>query len=154
MIRLLAAPSVVLKAMLALWDAKAKHFGVPLYKLLGPFTETVPIYGSGGWTSFDERELVNEQMGYVERGIPRVKMKVAKDFGQAEAEDLRRLRAVRKAVGDDVDIAVDAHGRLSPANAIRVAAALEQFDLLFFDAWRPCELHRVPHEVPPTHRLV
>lgn len=58
----------------------------------------MPIYGSGGWTSFDERELVREQVGYVERGIPRVKTKVAKDFGRAEAEDLRRLAAVRKAV--------------------------------------------------------
>src|SRR5438132_8905356 len=52
---------------IALWDLKAKIFGVPLYRLLGPYTESVPIYGSGGWTSFTEEELVREQMGYVER---------------------------------------------------------------------------------------
>src|SRR3989442_539951 len=73
---------------IGLWDLKAKIFGVPLYRLLGPYTDRVPIYGSGGWTSFSEAELVREQMGYVERGVSRVKMKVAKDFGKAETEEI------------------------------------------------------------------
>src|SRR5437762_5258853 len=92
---------------IGLWDLKAKIFGVPLYRLIGPYTDSVPIYGSGGWTHFSQDELVREQVAYVERGIPRVKMKVAKDFGQSEAEDLRRLAAVRKAVGDDGELFVD-----------------------------------------------
>lgn len=49
---------------IGLWDLKAKIFGVPLYRLLGPYTDRVPIYGSGGWTSFDEGGLVREQAGY------------------------------------------------------------------------------------------
>src|SRR4029450_6992446 len=85
---------------IALWALKAKILGVPRHRLLGPYTDRVPIYGSGGWTSFSEAELVREQMGYVERGIPRVKMKVAKDFGRSEAEDVKRLAVVRNAVGD------------------------------------------------------
>ena len=64
-----------------LWDLKAKALGLPVYKLLGPYQESVPIYGSGGWTNFDEQELVAEMVDYVELGIPRVKMKVGKDFG-------------------------------------------------------------------------
>ena len=54
---------------IALWDLKAKYFNVPLYKLLGAYTDTVPIYGSGGWTHFSLDELAAEQVSYVERGM-------------------------------------------------------------------------------------
>jgi L-alanine-DL-glutamate epimerase-like enolase superfamily enzyme len=118
---------------IALWDAKAKHFGVPLYRLLGPFTESVPIYGSGGWTSFDEAGLVREQTGYVERGIRRVKMKVAKDFGRSELEDLRRLKAVRKAVGDDVEIYVDANNGFYAKQAIAFAGRMAEYNVGWFE---------------------
>src|SRR6266567_5309623 len=118
---------------IALWDLKAKIFGVPLYRLLGPFTDRVPIYGSGGWTSFSEEELVREQVGYVERGIPRVKMKVAKDFGRSEAEDVRRLAAVRRAVGDDVEIYVDANNGYYAKQAIGMARHLAEYDVRWFE---------------------
>jgi L-alanine-DL-glutamate epimerase-like enolase superfamily enzyme len=118
---------------IALWDLKAKAFGVPLYRLLGPYAETVPIYGSGGWTHFDEKELVAEQVGYVERGIPRVKMKVAKDFGKAEAEDLRRLAAVRKAVGDDVEIFVDANNGYYAKQAIAMGRRFLDYNVRWFE---------------------
>jgi D-galactarolactone cycloisomerase len=118
---------------IALWDLKAKVFGVPLYKLLGPYTDSVPIYGSGGWTHFSQDELIREQTGYVERGIPRVKMKVAKDFGKAEDEDLRRLAAVRTAVGDDVEIYVDANNGYYAKQAIRMSKRFEEYDVRWFE---------------------
>jgi L-alanine-DL-glutamate epimerase-like enolase superfamily enzyme len=93
----------------------------------------VPIYGSGGWTSFNEDELVHEQMGYVERGIPRVKMKVAKDFGQSEVEDLRRLRAVRNAVGDGVEIYVDANNGFYAKQAIGFARRMGEYNVGWFE---------------------
>ncbi len=118
---------------IGLWDLKAKALGVPLYLLLGPFRETVPMYGSGGWTNFSEKELVAEQLGYVERGWPRIKMKVGKDFGTAEQEDLRRLAAVRKAVGDRVEIYVDANNGYYAKQAIRMSRAMEEYDVGWFE---------------------
>ncbi len=118
---------------IGLWDLKGKIFNAPLYKLIGHYTDTVPIYGSGGWTHFSETDLVREQVGYVERGIPRVKMKVGKDFGKSEAEDVRRLAAVRKAVGDDVEIYIDANNGYYAKQAITMARRFEPYNVGWFE---------------------
>ncbi|HEX5416710.1 MAG TPA: mandelate racemase/muconate lactonizing enzyme family protein [Chloroflexota bacterium] len=117
----------------ALWDLKAKALGVPLFKLLGPYRDRVPVYGSGGWTNFDEKELLEEQTGYVERGFRSVKMKVGKDFGKAEREDVRRLAAVRKAVGDDVEVLIDANNGYYAKQAIGMAKEFEPFRVGWFE---------------------
>jgi L-alanine-DL-glutamate epimerase-like enolase superfamily enzyme len=118
---------------IALWDLKGKVLDQPIYRLLGPAHESVPIYGSGGWTNYSQDELVAEQVGYVERGIPRVKMKVGKDFGQAEREDIARLEAVRKAVGDDVEIFVDANNGYYAKQAIKMSQIFEAYDVAWFE---------------------
>jgi L-alanine-DL-glutamate epimerase-like enolase superfamily enzyme len=118
---------------IGLWDLKAKALGLPLYRLLGPYTDAVPIYGSGGWTNYTEDELVAEMTGYVEQGIKRVKMKVGKDFGRSEREDIQRLAAVRKAVGDDVAIYIDANNGYYPKQAIYMAKEFEQFQVGWFE---------------------
>ena len=118
---------------IGLWDLKAKALGVPLYRLLGPYAESVPVYGSGGWTNFSEAELVGEMTEYVEQGIPRVKMKVGKDFGKSEREDIQRLAAVRKAVGDDVAIYIDANNGYYAKQAIYMAREFERFQVGWFE---------------------
>ncbi|MEZ4713549.1 MAG: mandelate racemase/muconate lactonizing enzyme family protein [Caldilineaceae bacterium] len=118
---------------IALWDLKAKYFETPLYKLLGPYRDSVPVYGSGGWTNFSTDELVAEQMSYVERGMKAVKMKVAKDFGQSEREDVVRLAAVREAVGDDVEIFIDANNGYYAKQAIYMARKFEPYDVGWFE---------------------
>lgn len=118
---------------IALWDLKAKYFEVPLYQLLGPYTDTVPVYGSGGWTHFSVDELVAEQMSYVERGMKAVKMKVGKDFGHSEREDLERLAAVRDAVGDDIEVLIDANNGYYAKQAIRMAKAFEPYRVGWFE---------------------
>ena len=100
---------------------------MPLYRLLSPYTERVPVYGSGGWTNLSESELVAEQMGYVERGFPRIKMKVARDFGRAEGEDVRRLAAVRRAAGDGVELYVDANNGYYAKQAIGMSRRFEDY---------------------------
>jgi L-alanine-DL-glutamate epimerase-like enolase superfamily enzyme len=118
---------------IGLWDLKGKIFNVPIYKLLGPYTDSVPIYGSGGWTNFTLDELIKEQSGYVERGIPRVKMKVGKDFGKSEVEDVARLAAVRKALGDNVEIFIDANNGYYAKQAIRMARKFEEYNVGWFE---------------------
>ena len=114
---------------IALWDLKGKILGLPLYKLLGAYTDSVPIYGSGGWTNFTEKELIQEMEGYIESGINRVKMKVGKDYGKSEREDINRVEAVRKAVGDDVTIFLDANNGYYKKQAIYMAKEFEQFQV-------------------------
>ena len=116
-----------------LWDLKAKALGLPLYRLLGARYESVPVYGSGGWTNMTIDELVEESTGFVARGIRRYKMKVGMNFGQAEREDLERVAAVRDAVGDDVEIYVDANMGYNVKQAIRMSHKFEEYDVRWFE---------------------
>ena len=118
---------------IGLWDLKAKALGLPLYRLLGPYTDTVPIYGSGGWTNFTTEELVAEMVAYVDQGINRVKMKVGKDFGGSERKDLERVAAVREAVGEDVALYVDANNGYYAKQAVYMAKEFEAYQVGWFE---------------------
>ena len=91
---------------LALWDLKARLLEVPLVVLLGAARDDVPVYGSGGFCSYSEERLCEQLGGWAEAGIPRVKMKV----GREPERDPVRLDAAREAIGDDVELFVDANG--------------------------------------------
>ena len=98
----------------ALWDRKARQYGIPLVELLGPAHESVPIYGSGGFCSYSNERL-QEQLGdWAAAGIPRVKMKV----GREPERDPARLDAAREAIGDDVELFVDANGAFGRKRAL------------------------------------
>ena len=120
-------------ADIALWDLKAKALGMPLYRLLGPFAESVPVYASGGWTNLSQEDLVASMKTLVERGFSRVKMKVGNDFGQAEREDMERVAAVRQALGPSIALYVDANGAYYPKQAIYMAKAFEQLQVGWFE---------------------
>lgn len=119
--RNLGRPGIVSMAIAAvdtaIWDLKARLQGVPLYVLLGPARESVPIYGSGGFTTYSESRLIEQLSGWVERGIPRVKMKV----GAEPAKDPARAAAVRSAIGPDAELFVDANGALTRKDALLAA---------------------------------
>lgn len=98
---------------IALHDLHARLLGVPLVTALAAFHDAVPVYGSGGFTSYDDDRLGGATRRLGRRGIPRVKMKV----GRAPAEDERRVHVAREAIGDDVELFVDANGAYSRTDA-------------------------------------
>jgi L-alanine-DL-glutamate epimerase-like enolase superfamily enzyme len=102
-----------------LWDLKAKLLDLPLAALLGRARQAVPIYGSGGFTSYDNQHLTKQLSGWVEQdGCRAVKMKI----GSHPDDDLHRVRVAKKAIGE-ASLFVDANGAYSVKEALRMADA-------------------------------
>jgi L-alanine-DL-glutamate epimerase-like enolase superfamily enzyme len=101
----------------ALWDLKARLLDLPLVTLLGAVREGVPVYGSGGFTSYSLEHLQEQLSGWVGEGISRVKMKV----GTHPSDDLDRVRAAREAIGPRAELFVDANGAYSRKQALAFA---------------------------------
>ena len=99
---------------IALWDLKARALDLPLVEILPRVHETVPVYGSGGFTSYSLPRLREQLSDWVEESIPRVKIKVGRD---PEA-DPKRLDAAREAIGDGVELYVDANGAYERQQAL------------------------------------
>ena len=113
----------------ALWDLKARLLGLPLVKLFGQMRATMSIYGSGGFTNYSNEKLAKQLRGWSEREIPRVKMKIGRD---AEV-DLARVAAAREAIGNDVDLFVDANGAYSRKEALSQAVEFSEFGVTWFE---------------------
>lgn len=118
-------------ADIALWDLKARLCGLPLYRLLGGAHRQMPVYDTDcGWLHHTSQELVEETSRLVGQGFTGIKIKVGKEN---RSEDAARVRAVRKAIGPDTRLMVDANLRWSPAEAIARARMLEEFDLFWLE---------------------
>jgi L-alanine-DL-glutamate epimerase-like enolase superfamily enzyme len=113
----------------ALWDLKARLLDMPLVGLFGQVRDSMPIYGSGGFTNYSNDQLKEQLRGWAEQGIQRVKMKIGRDA----KSDAQRVAAARKAVGDNVDLFVDANGAYSRKQALAQARVFEQFDVRWFE---------------------
>jgi L-alanine-DL-glutamate epimerase-like enolase superfamily enzyme len=105
---------------LALWDVKARLLELPLIDLLGRARDVAPVYGSGAFTSYSLERIAEQLGGWVEQGIPRVKMKVSR----APWDDPRRLDAARSAIGEDTELYVDSNGALGRKDALAWAERL------------------------------
>lgn len=113
----------------ALWDLKAKLLGLSLLDLLGAARDAVPIYGSGGFTSYTVERLQAQLAGWVEQGIPRVKMKV----GTHPEQDLARVTAAREAIGPAADLYVDANGAYERKEALAFAEHFAELGVSWFE---------------------
>ena len=113
----------------ALWDLKAKLLGVPLTALLGLGLSRsgVPIYGSGGFTTYDDPTTEAQCRHWVDDlGARSVKIKVGEDWGHRADRDMHRVASVRRVVGPEIDVMVDANGAYSRKQAIRVGREMLQ----------------------------
>ena len=113
----------------ALWDLKARMLGLPLVALLGAVRAAVPIYGSGGFTSYTAEQLQRQLGGWAAEGIARVKMKIGRDA----AADRERVVAARAAIGPQAELYVDANGAYTRKQALAQAAYFAAADVTWFE---------------------
>ncbi len=119
---------------IALWDLKARLLGVALSGLLGRARDDVPVYGSGGFTSYPDERTREQLSGWVQdQRIPRVKIKIGESWGREERRDLARVRLAREVIGPDAELYVDANGGYTTGQAVRVAAAMDDFGVTWFE---------------------
>ena len=135
---------------IAVWDLRARILGQPLQRSLPAFHDRVPVYGSGGFTNYPIERLVQQLTGWVEQGIPRVKMKTSRHPG----DDPARLTAVRKAIGDEPVLLTDANGAYTRKQALYWAWRMrEQFGVSWLEEPVSSEdvtgLHQVRDAGPP-----
>jgi len=118
---------------IAWWDLKARLLGVGLTSLLGRCREAVPVYGSGGFTTFDDARLASEVAGWRDAGCAAMKIKIAESGGTRIRRDLERVRRLRELAGDDAELMVDANGGYTVGQARRVGAQLDDLGVTWFE---------------------
>ena len=124
----------------ALWDLAGKRAGAPVYELLGgALRERLRVYANG-WAKMDSLdELATRARAMAERGFTAIKFDPVpgrwRSWISREQEELavERVRAVREAVGPDVDVLLEIHRRLAPMHAVRLARAVEQYRPFWFE---------------------
>ena len=136
---------------IALWDLRGKIAGMPLWQLLGGYRKRVTAYATGGFYSEGKgiKELAREMESYVTHGFRAVKMKVGRNPGIELSplrvmenrdkcqvslfDDLKRVAAVRDAIGADVKLMVDANGAWDVTTAVKMGRAMEKYDIYWYE---------------------
>lgn len=121
----------------ALWDIRGRYYGAPVHELLGGKVRNKIQYYR--WVGGDRPSDVSENAAdLVEKGITALKMNATSEFERIETptgikEAATRLKEVRSAVGDDVKIGVDLHGRVAKPTVRQLLTELEPYDPMFFE---------------------
>ncbi|KOT65935.1 MULTISPECIES: enolase C-terminal domain-like protein [Streptomyces] len=119
---------------IALWDLKARLLELPLLHLIGAVRAAVPVYGSGGFTTYHDTHLATQLNGWVHgQGIERVKIKIGEEWGRAVERDLTRVRHARTAIGPHAELYVDANGAYTRKQAVRIGQILADQGVGWFE---------------------
>ncbi len=118
---------------IALWDIKGKTLGQPVYRLLGGYSRRVPVYATLGHFSYSKEELVKVAKERVAEGYQKIKVAVCRDEPKNLPEDQARVEAVREAVGEGVQIMVDAVQQLNLCQATEFARRIKPYNITWFE---------------------
>jgi L-alanine-DL-glutamate epimerase-like enolase superfamily enzyme len=137
-VRNIGRPGVAAMAIsavdIALWDLKARLLARSLTSLLGRAARDVPVYGSGGFTSYDDTRTRQQLSEWAQKErIGRVKIKIGESWGGNERRDLARAELAREVIGPDAELYVDANGGYSVGQAVRVADELGAIGVTWFE---------------------
>ncbi|MBI3434544.1 MAG: mandelate racemase/muconate lactonizing enzyme family protein [Proteobacteria bacterium] len=126
----------------ALWDIKGKALGQPVWRLLGGMRPRVPLYATFGFGFLDREQLAAAALLWVARGFRRLKMTVGHDalrrrdtrpLRDVIRDDAARIRAVREAVGPDIELFIDANCSLDLDHAARLSQMVKSCNISFFE---------------------
>jgi L-alanine-DL-glutamate epimerase-like enolase superfamily enzyme len=118
---------------IALWDLKARVLDVSLAALFGRARDTVPVYGSGGFTTLSDAELADQVHGWSAAGCAAMKIKIGQSWGTDVDRDIARVNTFRDLAGPGVDLMVDANGGYPVGQARRVGATLDRLGVVWFE---------------------
>lgn len=121
--------SAIAAVDIALWDLKAKVLNQSLVRLLGAVREKIPVYGSGGFTSYSEQQLCRQLERWTEEGIGMVKMKI----GRRPELDEARVAIAHGCIGDEVKLFVDANGAYTQKQALAFARTFSEHNVSWFE---------------------
>lgn len=117
----------------ALQDLRARLLNTSLAAVLGRVREDIPVYGSGGFTNWDDSMLRQQMTGWLELGIRAVKIKIGLPGAEGRRRDFERVALVREIVGDDVALMVDGNGAYTRKEAVRMARRMAEQDVAWFE---------------------
>jgi D-galactarolactone cycloisomerase len=124
---------------MALWDVRGKALGLPLYKLLGGSRKAIPAYAGGVSLGYqDPKALIEEARKSLEQGYKAIKLRV----GDSVKKDIERMRAIRKAFGDELVILTDANIGYELDDVRRVMPAMDELGIGWLEEPFPAHDHR------------
>lgn len=118
---------------IALWDIKGKATGRSISDLLGGYTREAQTYATFGYPFFDEKQIAEYAKKFLAEGHTKLKMVVGGEPSRTWIDDVPRVQAARDAIGPNVDLMVDANCWFNPHDAFRLARALEDYNLAWFE---------------------
>lgn len=113
----------------SIWDLKARLLDIPLVTLLGAFQPGIPVYGSGGFTTYSLDEITWQLGGWADEGFSMVKMKIGRDL----LLDHERIRVAREAIGPGVQLFVDANEAYDRKEALAVTDLLVRYGVTWYE---------------------